>query len=537
MSRFLVLFGSLILFFLSFGEIKSAPAGFDPEHYRAEYLRVYLTALTIADPDAPRHYVLNTPEDEEELFAEINRLAARHDGSTLDNVDEGLRERVENYLLPEIWRIKEMTRAREAAEEFRQYYESRKTEFPVRDWVRGARILVEYGEGAEAEAEALARRLEEGGGFRVVAREYYRSMGEDHDGSIGLVQRGQIRDPLFEIFMEQEVDEPFFGPVRSEHGFLLGKIDAKGEEGYLPWEEVADRLRGDFVASRLEEAERRVVEWVEEEGLLVREEVPGREGPPRGSTPAYRFDGELRTYADVQRALPGVFGDASSWRYFDALRERAITAEAVRAGPVAEAVRESEAWEVLYGAAMEYAAVTPAMKDALAEAAEAATEEVLREYYDERKNLHYRRTPEVRIVHVRVSRNPEGTTDPIERRDASRRAWETIQEIYRDFSRSDDPGGFSFEGYRDRREVRIRDASRWVSIDSLPPEIGRRLRENPDQRFSDFMISRIEYSFYYLVERRHPLYPPFEDIQERVRADFLEEHRQRVRAEYLGGEE
>lgn len=535
MTKLIPALCALLLLGMHPAAARAGTAAFSPEHDEAAFLRVYLHSLMVIDPDAPLYYDLGSAGRREALLSEIHHLASLPEAERLAPEDNERLARAERVLVPQLWRYLTAAGARDDKEGFRLYYEERKDEFAVRDWFRGARILVESGEGAGADAEELARRLDEPeADFLEVARAHYHSVGEDYDGMIGLVQRGQIHDSLFELFMEQDPAEPYFGPVPVEHGQLLGKVFAKGAEGYLPPEEVRDELIEDFVAWQVDVAGADAVSDAEARGLVERVDTADRTSPPEDSTAAYRFDGEERTYADVRRALPGVIGDTSSWEYFDAMRERAILEEVIRHGPAAERIRESSAYGILLAALGAYAAAAEPMRKELEAMQAGITGDVLRAYYDERKDEHYRPVDEIRLVHVRVSRNPDGLTGPLERREASREAWEKIQRIEREFATSEDPLAYDFGPWREQRGVRIRDASRWVSISSLEPRIAEMLWDDRTTRFSGFLINRLEYAFWYQIDRRRPLYPPFERIEDRVRRDFIEEQTRAIRAEHLG---
>jgi len=132
-------------------------------------------------------------------------------------------------------------------EELQQYYEDEKSRY-LQDEEREARhILIPFDddkEAAEAQAEALVERIRAGEPFEDLARTYSKDGGTaPNGGDLGALTRSQLPDELGNaIFSMHEGD--LNGPIESEFGFHIVRLDKILEPGPLP----LDQVRGDLLS-------------------------------------------------------------------------------------------------------------------------------------------------------------------------------------------------------------------------------------------------------------------------------------------------
>jgi peptidyl-prolyl cis-trans isomerase D len=150
-----------------------------------------------------------------------------------------------------------------------QYYEDNSGRF-LQDEQRQARhIMILFGDdeaAAEEEASALAARAQAGEPFEDLARQYSDDGGSaQQGGDLGLVMQSQMPGALGDAIFSMSQGE-IVGPVRTEFGFHVVKLDAVVEGGPLPLDQVRgellQELRQQGVEQRYLDLERQLADAV-----------------------------------------------------------------------------------------------------------------------------------------------------------------------------------------------------------------------------------------------------------------------------------
>jgi peptidyl-prolyl cis-trans isomerase D len=132
-------------------------------------------------------------------------------------------------------------------ERLAQYYEDEKYRY-LQDEQRQARhILIQFGDDEEAartRAEDLLMRIRSGDAFAALASEFSMDGGTaSQGGNLGVLTESQLPDALgAAIFAMEEGD--LQGPVRSDFGFHIIRLDDILERGPLP----LDQVRGELIS-------------------------------------------------------------------------------------------------------------------------------------------------------------------------------------------------------------------------------------------------------------------------------------------------
>lgn len=141
-----------------------------------------------------------------------------------------------------------------------QYYEDNQDRY-LQDEQRQARhILILSGDdaaAAKAEANALLARIESGESFEALAAEYSDDGATANDGgNLGVLTRSQLPDELGGAIFSMEPGA-VEGPVETDFGFHIVRLDEVLEQGPLP----LDQVRGELLSElRSREAEDRFLE-------------------------------------------------------------------------------------------------------------------------------------------------------------------------------------------------------------------------------------------------------------------------------------
>jgi peptidyl-prolyl cis-trans isomerase D len=160
-----------------------------------------------------------------------------------------------NYI--EIDRASLSNQANVTEEQLREYY-AQSTNRYLQDESRQARhILIPFGEdrsAAEEQAEALAARARAGEPFEDLARQYSADTGTvEQGGDLGMVLKSQMPGNLGDAIFSMSKGE-IAGPVESEFGFHIIRLDAIQAGGPLPFEQVRAELENELRDIEAEEA-------------------------------------------------------------------------------------------------------------------------------------------------------------------------------------------------------------------------------------------------------------------------------------------
>lgn len=138
-------------------------------------------------------------------------------------------------------------------EALRSYYEEERERFETPEERRARHILIEVGddeEAARAEAQRVLERVQGGEDFAAVAME----VSDDavtgaEGGDLGWMARGMLAGPFEDALFEMSAGE-IRGPVRSQFGFHVIRLDEVRGGEVQPFEDVRDELIAEFQTRR-----------------------------------------------------------------------------------------------------------------------------------------------------------------------------------------------------------------------------------------------------------------------------------------------
>lgn len=167
-------------------------------------------------------------------------------------------------------------------EQVQNFYAKNREEFKHAAEVRASRILIRLPEHADAKerkqakqrATDLLAKLQAGADFAQLARANSQDPSSAaHDGDLGYIEKGDM-DPAFEQQAFGLAPGQLSGIVTTPYGFEIIKVTDRRAAGYLPLDEVQDRIRevllkaekqdrqADFVAQLRQKAKVELVEPV-----------------------------------------------------------------------------------------------------------------------------------------------------------------------------------------------------------------------------------------------------------------------------------
>lgn len=141
-------------------------------------------------------------------------------------------------------------------DELQQYYESNASRFRQDERRRASHILVPADDDEDAateQARALVARAQAGEPFADLARQYSKDGGTaGQGGDLGTMLQSQMPGALGDAIFSMDQGE-IYGPVRTDFGFHVVKLDEIVPGGPLPMAEVRDELLGELRAGRVDE--------------------------------------------------------------------------------------------------------------------------------------------------------------------------------------------------------------------------------------------------------------------------------------------
>jgi peptidyl-prolyl cis-trans isomerase D len=180
-------------------------------------------------------------------------------------------QRVIRYLVVETSKLRRQLPVED--EELRAYYDGNLDQFIEGEQARAAHVLIrvpgnaDAASQAEAElrAEGVAKIARAGGDFAVLAEKHSDDPGsQDKGGDLGWFGRGRMV-PEFDEAVFNAKPGDIVGPVKSQYGYHIIKVDEFRPESQRPYEEVIEQVRFRVLEGRASvEAEQRAREIARE---------------------------------------------------------------------------------------------------------------------------------------------------------------------------------------------------------------------------------------------------------------------------------
>jgi len=143
------------------------------------------------------------------------------------------------------------------------YYEENKENYWQEEEIHALDILVE----TEEEAGDIAKKIEEGEDFSLLAKEYSIATSASAGGDIGFISKGTLRseieDHLF-ILNPGEISEII--PV--ENGFHIFKVLEKNPSGYLELDEIKEEIEYQLLPTKQQEAFNAYLKEIEDNSII-----------------------------------------------------------------------------------------------------------------------------------------------------------------------------------------------------------------------------------------------------------------------------
>ena len=135
-------------------------------------------------------------------------------------------------------------------EDCKKFYEENPQHFTKGETVAAKHILVKEEEECNNILDAIVKGEKE---FEAAAAEFSTCPSGKQGGSLGEFGRGQMVPEFEEAAFAAEIGH-VVGPVKTQFGYHLIKVEAKNEASVVAYEEVAERIRTNLLQQKQNEA-------------------------------------------------------------------------------------------------------------------------------------------------------------------------------------------------------------------------------------------------------------------------------------------
>lgn len=150
-------------------------------------------------------------------------------------------------------------------EDLKNHYEKNKDRYRELEKIKLRHIMIKFDpsktgdkEEAKAKAEEILKRANSGEDFADLAYRYSEDPYRVKGGDLGYIHRGRMEPELEETAFKMKVGD-ITGPVETEYGYYIIKVEDRKPEIQFSFDEVRDRIKKELEGKRREERKR---EWI-----------------------------------------------------------------------------------------------------------------------------------------------------------------------------------------------------------------------------------------------------------------------------------
>jgi len=236
----------------------------------------------LLDQEARKSGVKVSPKEIEATIDEVKRRSAATqvdlekalaaEGLTLETYKKQIEKILQRKKLIN-WAVKPEMKSGE--KELREFYEKNKERYRTNETYRPAHILFVIPKGATPEeireirkkCQKALEKIKEGQDFGEMALLYSEDASNKDRGDLGNFRKGELVPSFEKEALRLKVGE-VGGIIRTEYGFHIIKLlDRKGMDP-LPFEEVKEKVQGDYYDSEMEKAFKQYIITLKQKAVI-----------------------------------------------------------------------------------------------------------------------------------------------------------------------------------------------------------------------------------------------------------------------------
>ena len=529
LNRLILLFSAFIFLTLTgiaggLESLELITKSYPPDDIKSgEFYRIYLHSLTYISGELPFRYTVRE-EGIENILHDIEKEAhwiQQNKKKVSADADNYNPEKMLKFVVPRLYRLKLRQNLHPTTETLETFLKTHKDWFYCGESVKARQIFVEkdpqlHEKDISVVLKSLEKRLKTEP-FTSVARDYYKSVGMDYNGRLGLIKRGGIPEANFQLFMSADETKPFVGPIEQKKGYLFIKVEGKYTSDTDPVEFYYDRLLREYRIERSREILEDFYQKSRKERNIEIFPYDPSEENPREQT-AYTIRGEKVTFRDALERLPQFMGDRDNPDFYNAIAKKALHDDLIFYSKEAREIRNSpefkfmtaahkNAWIVHQFVQEQLASYTPTSKD-------------LKRFYDSHKSELYSRPDLLKLLIVTLTRGAHSGQDMYKVHIRQKQDFKRITELRNEYLKT---GSIQI-----LRKKSADNPLLSVKVYNQPRpenEIGRVLEvavyEREQGYISPVLIDgNTHYHFLKILERRSRPPESFEDVQNQLEFDY-----------------
>lgn len=187
----------------------------------------------------------------EQLIA-LHAFAQMGEDEKLDETEEfkKILESTKRDILAQMAMAKTLNGITVSDDEVKDYYEANKHQFVKGNTVSAKHILTD----SEEKCDAILKSIESGEKqFEEAAKESSTCPSGAKGGDLGEFGKGQMVKEFEDAAFAAEIGQ-VAGPVKTQFGYHLIKVEKKGEETVVPFEEAADSIKRNLMQQKQNDA-------------------------------------------------------------------------------------------------------------------------------------------------------------------------------------------------------------------------------------------------------------------------------------------
>jgi parvulin-like peptidyl-prolyl isomerase len=236
---------------------------------RQEFLNKVIEEKLVLS-EAKRKQVIVKDEEVEELMADMRNKFPSREFFQKAISEQGLSEkkltnRIHDQLMTQklvAYEVK--SKVSVSPGEVSDYYKAHPQEFTQDDRIKLLHILIRIGARSEDEAKTFAdsiyARLQAGGSFSELAKQYSEGAEAKEGGEMGWIERGQLLGEIDDKVFNLEKDQ-FTQPIKSSLGFHIFKVVDTQKFAVKPLAEVRDQIQDVIFKEKLKV---RLDQWIKD---------------------------------------------------------------------------------------------------------------------------------------------------------------------------------------------------------------------------------------------------------------------------------
>ena len=191
---------------------------------------------------------------DKEIQAELDKMIEQYGGKDTFNMLLAQNGMSEDIFKEQIEQNLKVTKILEPSieitdDEIKTYFEDNKASFSTPEQVEASHILVKD----EATAKEVKKKLDEGGDFAKLAKEYSTdTQTKEKGGELGYFSSGQMVEPFEKAAFAMKVDE-ISNPVKSDFGYHIIKVTGKKEAKEATLENSKEEIKEAILAQKVKE--------------------------------------------------------------------------------------------------------------------------------------------------------------------------------------------------------------------------------------------------------------------------------------------